>query len=106
MKQNNRKNTWKAIVAVMLVMASLFAVSTAVSAGFGELILDEEYIVILSVTSSSEPKPLKCEHPIVLFSHYEDCDKGHSGTVQVDACMTSHCPYTRKHPCPKCQQNT
>ena len=41
MKQNNRKNTWKAILAVMLVMATLFSISTMVSANFVEEIFEE-----------------------------------------------------------------
>ena len=41
MKQNNRKNTWKAIAAVVLVMTTLFSISTMVSAGFVEEIFEE-----------------------------------------------------------------
>ena len=44
MKQNNRKNTWKAIMAVMLVMATLFTASTVVSAGFVEYSSKYAYI--------------------------------------------------------------
>ena len=51
MKQNNRKNTWKAIVAVMLVMATLFSISTMVSAGFVEEIFEE--VCDMMTTSSS-----------------------------------------------------
>lgn len=56
MKQNNRKNTWKAVVAVMIVMASLFAVSTAVSAGFVENVLGEEYEELILTSSSTQAK--------------------------------------------------
>ena len=52
MKQNNRKNTWKAIMAVMLVMATLFTASTVVSAGFVEFILGTEYAVMLSSSTN------------------------------------------------------
>ena len=51
MKQNNRKNTWKAIVAVMLVMATLFSISTMVSANFVEEIF-EEVCDMMTVSSS------------------------------------------------------
>lgn len=51
MKQNNRKNTWKAIVAVMLVMATLFSISTMVSAGFVEEVFEE--VCDMMTTSSS-----------------------------------------------------
>ena len=53
MKQNNRKNTWKAIVAVMLVMATLFSISTMVSADFVELLFNEEYSVMTSSSSKA-----------------------------------------------------
>ena len=53
MKQNNRKNTWKAIVAVMLVMATLFSISTMVSANFVELLFNEEYSVMTSSSSKA-----------------------------------------------------
>ena len=51
MKQNNKKNTWKAIVAVMLVMATLFSISTMVSANFVEEIF-EEVCDMMTVSSS------------------------------------------------------
>ena len=52
MKQNNRKTAWKAVVAVVLVMASLFTVSTMVSASFVEEVL-EEVFDMMSLTSSN-----------------------------------------------------
>lgn len=57
MKQNNRKNTWKAVVAVALVMASLFAMASFVNAEIVELILGEECAEVAAVTSSSIPPP-------------------------------------------------
>ena len=56
MKHNNRKNTWKAIVAVMLVMATLFSISTMVSAEFVEELFEE--ICDTMKTSSS----VECKH--------------------------------------------
>ena len=53
MKQNNKKKTWKAIVAVMLVMASLFAVSTSVNAGLVEVLFEEELTELVTLSSSS-----------------------------------------------------
>ena len=57
MKQNNRKHTWKAVVAVALVMASLFAMASFVNAEIVELILGEECAEVAAVTSSSIPPP-------------------------------------------------
>ncbi len=56
MKQNNRKMTWKAIVAVVLVIASLFSISTAVSAGFVNEVFEE----ICVMMSSSIIQDLPC----------------------------------------------
>lgn len=58
MKQNNRKKTWKAIVAVVLVMVSLFTISTAVSAEFVELIFDEKEADVMLLYSSNDD----CDH--------------------------------------------
>lgn len=66
MKQNNRKNTWKAIVAVMLVIATLFAASSAVSASFVEILFRDEYETMSS--SSRQPN-------IVQFSTNEQANK-------------------------------
>ena len=52
MKQNKRKNTWKTIVAVLLVVTSLFAMSSLVNAGIVELILGEEYAELAATSSS------------------------------------------------------
>ena len=60
MKQNNRKNTWKAIVAFALVMVSLFAMTSFVNAEIVELIFGEECADVASVTSSSIPPPPSC----------------------------------------------
>ncbi len=54
MKQNDRKNTWKAFVAVVMVMASLFTISTAVSAGFVENVLGKEYEKLILTSSSAQ----------------------------------------------------
>ena len=107
MTNNNRKITWKAIVAVVLVMASLFAMSSLVNAGIVELILGEEYAEVAAAASeeSSEPKPLRCTHPIMLYSHNENCANNHENTVSVSVCMTSGCPYVAKSACQKCLQN-
>ena len=53
MKQNNRKITWKAIVAVMLVMATLMSLTAVVNAGIVETILGDEGIEIMSSSSKS-----------------------------------------------------
>ena len=53
MKQNNCRTKLKTIIAVMLVMASLFAMSSMVNAGIVELILGEEYTTVAAVSSSS-----------------------------------------------------
>ena len=72
MKQNNRKNTWKAIVAVMLVMATLFSVSTAVSAGFVKEIFEE---VCDMMTTSSSTVECKATYEIEYFE-CGNCPKG------------------------------
>lgn len=98
MKQNNRKNTWKAVVAVALVMASLFAMALFVNAGIIEVILGDEYITATSMSSSAiddneddecehngdiiskstgitAPCP-KCEEPLMTYFKYcKDCGK-------------------------------
>lgn len=51
MKQNNRRTKLKAVVAVVLVMASLFAISTVVSAGFVEDVFEE--VCEMMTTSSN-----------------------------------------------------
>ena len=43
MKQNNCRTKLKTIIAVMLVMASLFAMASMVNAGIVELIFGDEY---------------------------------------------------------------
>ena len=53
MKQNNCKTKLKAIIAVMLVMVSLFAMASMVNAGIVELIFGDEYEVVAMATSSS-----------------------------------------------------
>ena len=53
MKQNNRKKTWKAIVAVVLVMTSLFAISTAVSAEFVDTVFEEVYDLMTTSSNNS-----------------------------------------------------
>ena len=66
MKQNNRRTKLKAIVAVVLVMASLFAMASLVSAGFVEEVFSE---VCERMTASSSgasgcnatPKYRMCE---------------------------------------------
>lgn len=55
MKQNNCRTKLKAIIAVVLVMASLFVMSSMVNAGIVELILGEEGHVGLTLTSSQSP---------------------------------------------------
>ncbi|MDD4414569.1 MAG: hypothetical protein PHR14_08535 [Oscillospiraceae bacterium] len=55
MSQNKVKITWKAIFAVALVMAAFVAMSTAVSAGFIEFILGDEYAVMATSSSYYQP---------------------------------------------------
>lgn len=76
MKQNNRKKTWKAIVAVVLVMASLFSISTAVSAGFVQEVFEE---VCVMMSSSSVIQDLPC------YPEYTICVCG------VTTFVTWHC---------------
>jgi len=52
MKQNNIKNAWKPTIAVMLVVASLLAVSTAVSAAFTETVFAEGHELMRTSTNT------------------------------------------------------
>lgn len=72
MKQNNRKNTWKAIVAVMLVMATLFSISTMVSAGFVEEVFED---VCEMMTTSSAEGECNATSSLVYFE-CGNCPKG------------------------------
>lgn len=59
MKQNNRRKTWKAVVAVVLMIVALFAVSTMVSAGFIETVFDEVY-ELMSTSSNTHKHTDDC----------------------------------------------
>lgn len=52
MKKNNRKNKLKAIVAVVLVITSMFTMSSLVNASIVEWILGDEYAEVVMVSSS------------------------------------------------------
>lgn len=73
MKQNNRRTKLKAIVAVMLVMASLFSMASMVNAGIVERILGEEWHVGLTSTSSQSP----------YMNHYEVTEYWPNGKVKT-----------------------
>ena len=95
MKQNNRKNTWKAIVAVMLVMTTLFSISTAVSADFVETVFEE--VCELMRTSSSNtgictPNYDTCPKCFVKKSVTYTCipgcrNKDHKGERELGTCQ-------------------
>lgn len=53
MKQNNRKNNWKAFVAVILVMVTLFTISTAVSADFVDTVFEKVCEVMTTSSNNS-----------------------------------------------------
>ena len=53
MKQNNRSTKLKAIVAVILVMAALFAMASLVSAGFVEEVFKEICDGVMASSSNS-----------------------------------------------------
>ena len=53
MKKNSTSKTLKAAVAVILVMVSLFAMTSVVSANFSKLIFDNEY-TIANTSSGSQ----------------------------------------------------
>lgn len=58
MKKHNTEKKLKATVAVILVMASLFAISTTVNAILVDLVLGEELTELVPLISSSN----KCNH--------------------------------------------
>ena len=72
MKQNNRRTKLKAIVAVVLVMASLFAMASLVSAGFVEEVFSEVCELMTTSSSGSEPEPEECEHENMIHMLTED----------------------------------
>ncbi|MBR5313280.1 MAG: hypothetical protein IKU40_10410 [Clostridia bacterium] len=73
MKQNNPKKTWKAIVAVVLVMTSLFAMSAVVNAEIVERIFGEEIYVGMTMSSSRSP----------YMNHYEVTEYWPNGNVKT-----------------------
>ena len=87
MKQNNKKKTWKAIVAVILVMVTLFSISTMVSAGFVEKVFEE--VCELMMTSSSGTS--------------DNCDHDKKGEHMVE-CGDCHQKYLESYYCSKCGQ--
>ncbi len=99
MKQNNRKNTWKAVVVVMLVMVSLFAVSTAVSAGVVESIFNEKYSEIITMLTSSNDGGGEAIHVHKKISR--ECDE--HGEYESFICQAPE-PYKCASPgCVECQ---
>ena len=99
MKQNNCRTKLKAIIAVMLVMVSLFAVSTAVSAGVVESIFNEKYSEIIMMLTSSNAgggEPLHVHKKIS-----KECDT--HGEYDSFVCEAA-APYTCPSPgCVECQ---
>lgn len=70
MKQNKTARKLKAIIALVLVTVSLFAMSSVVSAEFMELILGEDGISLLALTSSSQDEEHECEWVTVCEGDY------------------------------------
>ena len=82
MKQNNRKNTWKAIVAVMLVMATLFSISTMVSADFVNEVFEEVCDMMSTSSSTSKHTHTVLCYELVIWvcsARGTECDLGHDG---------------------------
>lgn len=67
MKQNNMRRKLKAIVAVMLVMTTLFSISTMVSAGFVKEVFEE--VCGLMTTSSANSTCGATSYPIYCNFH-------------------------------------
>lgn len=59
------KNTWKAIIAVILVMASLTSMASLVSAGWIESILEEVHTYDVSSSSTQH----KCEYELTTITY-------------------------------------
>lgn len=92
MKQNNIGKKLKAAVAVVLMIASLFALTSVVSAGIVERILGDEYISLRSSTSSSQEEKHECEWNSVTVGDFcKKCNK--IITRQYEEC--SICKNTR-----------
>ncbi len=87
MKQNNRKKTWKAVVAVVMVMASLFAVSTVVSAGFVNEVFEEVCEMMTSSNVSQHEHTMDCYIRVVYY-----CEaNGASCTLGKKGCSGGSC---------------
>ena len=85
MKQHNRKKVWKAIVAIVLVMVSLFSISTAVSAGFVEKVFEEVCDMINYSSSNTHVHTQNCYTDVTVtvkctilqyFGDYPICTAG------------------------------
>ena len=101
MTNNNRKITWKAIVAVVLVMASLFAMSSLVNAGIVELILGEEYAAVASAWSSSW-KSHSGDCQWINSDEYKVCTQ-HNTRQTKQICMITDCTEYYWPTCPSCK---
>ena len=58
MSEKRVKITWKRIVAAVLVMAALIAMSSIVSAGFMEPLFDETFEVMVASSSQGPPSSI------------------------------------------------
>lgn len=72
MKQ--RKTTWKAIVAVILVMVTLFSISMAVSAGFVGSIFAKDYTVIVPYSNAQQTPYVRYENGAVYSVTFYNSD--------------------------------
>ncbi len=81
MLKNNTNITWKAVIAVLLVMVSLVSMSSVVSASFIELIL-EEVGELYTLTSSNNrpceavPRFITCAHGVQTGCEWVGCTCG------------------------------
>lgn len=103
MKKNNRKNKLKAVVAVMLVITSMFTMSSLVNASIIEWILGEEYAEVVSVTSSSSWKSHSGDCVYARdFNQYRTCTK-HDITLYKLFCIIGNCTESHWEKCPSCK---
>ncbi len=96
MKQNNKKNTWKAVVAVVMVMTMLFTMSSLVNASIIEWFFDTEYDEIITYSSSNGGHA--GSHFWIHTGKYSRCTVCKMNK-KIYMCAISQCPKTSVEQC-------
>lgn len=100
MKKNSTSKKLKALVAVILVMASLFAMTVFVSAEFIEEVFNEICATMAASTSSADHSHV----PVGTTTYSWQCPHGGYECSTVVTCSICGCNLTvtgKKYPCPQ-----